>query len=175
MNIFLTSDDPRTCAQALDDKRLVKMVLETAQLLSTAVRGNGVNDPAIYSMTHVNHPCAVFARKTLGNFLWLVEHGAELAKEYEHRYLRKHDSEQVILNAFRYRDYIPGGSLAFDFNCSGYDTGDVYHDYRLCLARKWGSDRSPTWTARSVPSFYGIQVGNNHLLGDVGQRQSQES
>lgn len=153
MNIFLSSPDPRLCAQALDDKRLVKMVLETAQLLSTAIRGNGIRDDDLYNMTHVNHPCAVWTRKTRYNFMWLVEHGIELAAEYSHRYGPVHKSEQVILAAYRYRRVIPDGGLVFDFNCSGHDTGDVYRDYRLCLASKWSLDKSPTWTRRTIPSF----------------------
>lgn len=153
MNIFLSSPDPRSCAQALDDRRLVKMVLETAQLLSTAIRGQGVKDSCLYNMTHVNHPCAVWARKNVSNFNWLVEHGLELSREYSHRYGPIHDSEQAIVSAYHYRDYLPNGSLVFDFNCSGHDTGDVFRDYRLCLASKWSLDRSPTWTRRNVPAF----------------------
>jgi len=63
MNIFVVSPDTMECAKALDDLRLNKMIIETAQLLSTAMRVQGYTGNDIYKSTHVNHPCAVWARR----------------------------------------------------------------------------------------------------------------
>jgi len=58
MNIFVTSNCPKLSAQALDNKRVVKMVLETAQLLSTAIFINStITYDNLYKPTHVKHPC----------------------------------------------------------------------------------------------------------------------
>lgn len=151
MNIFMSSPCPRECAVALDDKRLVKMVLETAQLLATASKVWGF-DPQ-YKITHLNHPCSCFARKNRSNFNWLVEHGLELSREYSNRFGRgkTHASEEVILKCFKAAYLLPVGALELCFNCSGYDTGDLFEDYKQCLRDKWRLDRSPKWTGRKSP------------------------
>ena len=67
MNIFVISQNPDECAQALDDLRLNKMILETAQLLSTAIRFHGYTGNLAYKATHINHPCSIWARTSRGN------------------------------------------------------------------------------------------------------------
>ncbi len=70
-------------AQALDSKRVIKMVLETAQLLSTAIFINStiVYDD-IYKPTHLKHPYTIWAPSTLGNWEWLLQHFMALCDEY---------------------------------------------------------------------------------------------
>jgi len=66
MNIFVTDPSFYKSAIALDDRRLIKMILETAQLLSGAVRLKSVFVPSIlYKLTHENHPCAIWARENI--------------------------------------------------------------------------------------------------------------
>ena len=93
MNIFYIHTDPRMCAEWAVDSHCIKMILERAQLLSTAHRvldgiqyidktktGRNVKrwhlddhrEQELYSATHVNHPCAVWCRVTDGNYNWLV-------------------------------------------------------------------------------------------------------
>jgi hypothetical protein len=61
MNIFVTSTCPKISAQALDNKRVVKMVLETAQLLSTPIfiNNSDIKYDNIYKPTHVKHLCTI--------------------------------------------------------------------------------------------------------------------
>lgn len=167
MNIFITNPDPTLSAIALDNRRLVKMVLETAQLLSTTCHMLQLHDSGLYRKTHWNHPCAVFARKSLPNFKWLVEHGLALAQEFEHRFSKVHASEENILLCYRVvmdavadnRGLTAGwqetcNELIFSFNCSGFDTGDLFEDYRLCMRRKWDTDSMPPkWSCRGAPSW----------------------
>lgn len=89
MNIFVLSKSPTLAAQYHCDKHVVKMVLETAQLLST-VAGEG------YKPTHKNHPCTVWARESLANYHWLYALGQALGQEYTHRYGKVHKSSLVI-------------------------------------------------------------------------------
>lgn len=101
MNIFFTSYCPRECAQALDDARVVKMCLETAQLLSTAgYEYSGLFTMqewrVLYRATHRAHPCTKWAGADIQNYLWLAHHGEELCKEYTRRFLKVHDSAAVI-------------------------------------------------------------------------------
>ena len=66
MNIFVSSFDAREAAKALDDKRLIKMVLETAQILSTNINLAGLRQGP-YKTTHQNHPAVVWCRQSHAN------------------------------------------------------------------------------------------------------------
>ena len=153
MNIFLTSSDPVECAIALDTKRVVKMTLETAQLLSTACHLKWVDIG--YRMTHANHPCGLWCQRSSGNFSWLVDHGLALADEYTYRTGKTHQSRQVIEKAREHIHLFNDKPVEFNFNSSGFSTGDVFHDYRLCLVHKWKrlDVIAPAWGNRERPSF----------------------
>jgi len=111
MNIFYVSESPIDAAQALVDKHVVKMILESAQLLSTAHRfldGEEIEgqsktgrkarrwklfdarEDVLYQATHINHPSAVWCRQSIENYNWLVDHFYELSFEYTHRYGKIH-------------------------------------------------------------------------------------
>lgn len=118
MNIFVTSYDPEVAANYLCDKHIPKMIVETAQMLSTAhrvidgVQSQGLTktnrkvnrwtlpdpvlDTQLYLASYVNHPCSVWARSTHQNYLWLYRHGAAMCREYTRRYGKVHGSEPVI-------------------------------------------------------------------------------
>ena len=94
MNIFILDYDVKKCAKYHVDKHVVKMILETAQLLCG---GHWVvNSEAPYKLSHKNHPCSIWARESLTNYLYLCELGLELCYEYTYRYGKKHKSQQVI-------------------------------------------------------------------------------
>lgn len=94
MNIFVVDHNPTIAGTVLCDKHIVKMPLETAQLLCTAI--NHYGGSAAYKSTHINHPCSIWARETLGNWLWLFDHGIAICREYTRRYGKTHKSELVI-------------------------------------------------------------------------------
>ena len=102
MNIFVLDLDPKTCAQYHCDKHVVKMIVETAQLLSTAHHINGSqlasNDGSglLYKKTHENHPCAIWARQSKENYQWLCRLGINLCSEYCARYGKVHKTEALI-------------------------------------------------------------------------------
>ena len=94
MNIFILDLDVDKCAEYHCDKHIVKMIIETAQILSTALHSLGVPHNG-YKPTHSNHPCCVWARD-LNNWLYLRQLGFALGREYERRYGRVHKSIGVI-------------------------------------------------------------------------------
>jgi hypothetical protein len=101
MNIFFLDENPTLSAKYHVDKHVVKMILETAQLLCgvhhlTDQVNDQVNDQVPYKLSHKNHPCAIWARESLSNYLYLCELGLELGKEYTYRYGKKHKSIDVI-------------------------------------------------------------------------------
>lgn len=90
MNIFILDENPILSAQYQCDKHVVKMILESAQLLC------GVFDSAPYKRTHYNHPCAKWVRESLGNFTWLKNHAFALCQEYTYRYEKVHKSASIV-------------------------------------------------------------------------------
>ena len=100
MNIFVLSENPIKAARLQHDKHILKMVLETAQMLCSAFEN------APYKKTYINHPCTVWARTSRNNFDWLVLHGLALATEYTYRYNKTHASEKVISWCYKNADLI---------------------------------------------------------------------
>lgn len=82
MNIFVLDTNPLLAAQMMCDKHVVKMILESAQLLCSAFEPG----TAPYKRTHYNHPCAVWIRQSKANYQWLIDHVVALNDEYKHRY-----------------------------------------------------------------------------------------
>lgn len=93
MNIFILSEDPQEAAEMMCDKHVVKMILETAQLLCSPFPPG----EAPYKRSHYNHPSAVWARESVRNYEWLIVHGLALCDEYFFRYGKQHKSKEVIL------------------------------------------------------------------------------
>jgi Pyrimidine dimer DNA glycosylase len=89
MNIFVLDTNPVTAAQMQCDKHVIKMCLETAQILSTVCGGP-------YKPTHAKHPCTLWAAANRTNFNWLVRHGLALCAEYTARYGKRHKCQAVI-------------------------------------------------------------------------------
>ena len=91
MNIFALDPSPNKAAMYAMDKHVVKMILETAQILSTNMRLVGCTEfEGQYKSTHTNHPSTIWARSSRQNFLWLVEYLSSLGDEYTFRYEKKH-------------------------------------------------------------------------------------
>ena len=87
MNIFVLHFLPRIAAEMHCDKHVVKMILETAQLLYSAHHlAGGPLPEGAYKKTHVNHPCAIWVRDSAANYMWLCELGFWLCREYQYRY-----------------------------------------------------------------------------------------
>ena len=94
MNIFVVDKDPKVAATMLCDKHVVKMIVETAQMLCTVAHIRGHEAP--YRATHRNHPCTKWVDQSKGNWDWLIEHGLEMCAEYTRRYGRTHKTLAVI-------------------------------------------------------------------------------
>lgn len=144
MNIFVVDQNPAICAEYLDDKRLVKMVLETAQLLSSAIWLNGGIGP--YKLTHKGHPCTIWASRNKANYTWLFIYFKELCKEYTKRYNKVHSCEGLTSSFTTGVGYLPDGDRTPWPNCTTYDSNDIFNNYKSYLKDKWSADkRPPRW------------------------------
>ena len=94
MNIFILDENQTTCAKYHCDKHVVKMILETAQLLCGVHWING--NEAAYKLSHKNHPCSIWTRECIENYIWLCKLGLELCSEYTYRYNKIHKSQKII-------------------------------------------------------------------------------
>lgn len=151
MNIFYLHDNPKVCSQYHVDKHVVKMILETAQLLSTAHWLSGGEGP--YRATHKNHPSAIWARSNKSNYRWLCELGMELCKEYTYRYGKIHKTQQHLEWLTTNIPNIPNGkftqpTLAMP---DQYKSDNHIDSYRLYYIK----DKSHlhSWKNRKTPEF----------------------
>jgi hypothetical protein len=90
MNIFALDQDPQLSAEMHNDKHVVKMILEYAQILSTTHRLLDGDKDILYKATHKNHPSTVWARQSTANYKWLHKLWVCLSNEYTHRYDKTH-------------------------------------------------------------------------------------
>lgn len=92
MNIFYLHDSPFTSARAMTNKHVIKMILESAQLMCTAHHElDGDSAPQdLYKPTHKNHPSAIWTRASIDNYMWLYMHFIALSAEYKKRYNKTH-------------------------------------------------------------------------------------
>lgn len=103
MNIFFLSFDVHECSEWMVDKHVVKMILEYCQLLCTAHRvldGDLLDeelDSQLYKSTHINHPCAKWARESICNYMWLFNMFTATLEEYTYRYNRIHASSRLVV------------------------------------------------------------------------------
>lgn len=105
MNLFLLHVCLKKCAQQHADKHVVKMILELAQLLSTAywiLNPEQASRLCVLKKTHVNHPVAVWTREHANNYDLVASLACELLKEYTYRYGKHHKLEPLIHKMQKY-------------------------------------------------------------------------
>lgn len=132
MNIFVLDLDYEKAAAYHCNKHVVKMVTETAQILSTALNLNGIALPGAYKPTHTKHPCVQWAAHCMESFLWTAQLGVSLCKEYTKRYGKVHASQEVIAACRPYYLCLPNWPPKMRPQCMPeiYRGNDVVYAYR---------------------------------------------
>lgn len=97
MNIFVLDRDIRRCARYHCDAHVSKMILESVQILCTALNKKGFETP--YRSTHMKHPCVLWVEQSYENFLWLAGLARSLNDEYRYRYGRASDHASITVLA----------------------------------------------------------------------------
>ena len=98
MNIFHLHKDAEVCARYHCDKHVVKMILETGQMLSTAYQRHCGEHLRLYKPAYAKHPMTIWVGDSLGNYLWSLDLLGHLLNQYRHRYNNKIHSTGRILN-----------------------------------------------------------------------------
>ena len=178
MNIFVLDNDAATSARMMCDKHVVKMILESCQLLSTAhhvldgdvllvdtgkrkYKTSVCTKKNICKATMINHPCTIWARESRDNYLWLWRHAYALCKEYTRRYNKVHAMESMLM--FELYDpptSIPRGKLtpfaqAMPDQYKHSDATVAYKQYYLAEKikfAKWNYSETPEWFLKKDPN-----------------------
>ena len=157
MNIFVLDENPQVAAKMHNDKHVVKMILESAQLLCGV---HHMTDPLTteqvpYKLSHKNHPCSIWARQCVENYIWLCDLGLALCEEYTYRYGKRHKSQDIIEwclinkpNLKENSDITPF-ALAMPDECKTKTAVESYRLYYLTHKR----DMS-TWKNRNKPEWF---------------------
>lgn len=185
MNIFVINPSPYHAAIEQCDKHVVKMPLESAQMLCTAHRmldGKRAkklsksgkrevttwvhNDPELddilYKSCHMSHPCTQWVLESKANYYWLCNHFFSLCDEYKHRYGKTHLSytklKNILVNAPK---NIPDGELtpfklAMKSNPECMFPDDPVKSYRLYYKTKRDKFKM-IWSKRPVPKWFDNQ------------------
>jgi hypothetical protein len=153
MNIFFLDFDTKKCAEYHCDKHVVKMILETAQLLCGVHHMSGSDAP--YKLSHKNHPCAIWSRTSLSNYLYLCDLGLELCKEYTYRYGKRHKSQDIIEWCLDNKPNIhdidfttPPLAMGDEYKV-GNDVIESYRNYYREAKKSFA-----IWKNRSTPSWF---------------------
>lgn len=180
MNIFYLDNNPRTCSEMHLDKHVVKMILEYAQLLSTAHRlldgkeymsktdgGRNIRrwklednnlEKLLFKASHINHPSAIWCRANAHNYMWLAELLECTCIEYTHRYGKVHSVErsglmQALKNNFPKN--ISEGNFTEPTPAMPDDCkvpGDSIASYKKYYIEK--KSHFARWTKRPKPIWY---------------------
>ncbi len=152
MNIFFLAADPYVAASMQCDKHIVKMIVETAQILATVHARYGATETP-YRPTHAKHPSTLWAGDSVSNYRWLVSHGMGLCIEYTRRYGKRHKTQDIIEQLKEPPlDMIDVGFTSMP-QCmpDEYKTDDVVTAYRNYYKgakahfAKWKYTTPPTW------------------------------
>ena len=170
MNIFFLSLLPREAAQYHCDKHVVKMILETAQLLYSAhwiLETPNMPENA-YKLSHKNHPSAIWTRESLHNYLWLCSLGWWLCKEYQFRYgeTKIHKTEQHILWLLKNHPNLPFLAMtpvrqAMPDEYKHKDPIEAYRTYYI--EAKLKKRNIVKYTKREIPDFIVPYMNNGSV------------
>ena len=188
MNVFYLHDDPKTCAEMHFDKHVVKMIIEYAQLMSTAhrvldgeeyfdktVNGRKIKrwrmkdqewETGLMLACHVNHPSGVWTRWSRQNYFWLNTMWQYLLKEYTHRYGKHHACEKYGRLLYLFPKNLPDRTFedpppAMPDYCKVKGNSIAsYHKYYINEKVRFAK-----WTNREIPLWYqnGINTNNANL------------
>ena len=176
MNIFYLDTDPVKSAELHCDKHVVKMIIEYAQLMSTAHRvldgdlyedrtannrrikrwrlNNSNMENVLYKASHINHPSNIWIRSSDSHYQFVYDMFVALCNEYTHRYGKTHLTEEKLKDILQ---HLPNNIASEDFvdppqampdDVKTHDAIDAYQNYYRVYKKAFAK-----WTARETPGF----------------------
>jgi|TARA_R110000744_G_scaffold207226_3_gene325846 hypothetical protein len=166
MNIFYLDRDPKIAAQMHCDRHVVKMILESAQMLSTAHRvidgDDYANERGLYKMAHKNHPSTIWVRSSDEHYNWMYSLMLSQMEEYTYRYDKHHATERLIeplrlLPTSIENNGFVDPPMCMPEYCKKDDVVSSYQNYYI----EEKSDFA-TWKRRAMPEWFNAE---RELLG----------
>lgn len=153
MNIFVLDADTEKCAQYHADQHVVKMTLESTQILCTVLSLLGFAAP--YRPTHVRHPCVRWAGESLSNWRWLLNLTFHLNAEYRYRFERQRDHRSAVVARALPLPPISDIGLT-EFAQAMPEVYRVPGDPVLAYRKFYIAEKSrfATWTKRAPPPWF---------------------
>jgi hypothetical protein len=151
MNIFVLSTDPTQCARDTCDKHVGKMLVESCQLLSIAMKELTGDAPYAFPPNHLKHPCGIWVRESLGNYQWLWRLADALGREFERRYGKVHRSHKILRERIPYELPFRRLEMTPFANATRYkDEPDIVAAYRRYYVNdkpfaSWKDGGHPAW------------------------------
>lgn len=162
MNIFILDTDPTQAAKYLCDKHVVKMAVESAQMMASALRRHGATDIDMpltvagkpYRGGYPNHPCTRWAGETCANFEWLGINGLAICDEFNRRYKKHHACKHAMVHMMKFVNYLPDApqtrfALAMPDEFKHKNAVKAYRKYYVgdkAAIAKWNRGRpAPRW------------------------------
>lgn len=180
MNRFILDYSPNEIAKQLCDQHIVKMPLEEAQMLCTAVRVHApdyAERHGLYKTAYKNHPCTIWCRESRPNFEYAVQLFKSMLEEYTNRYNKHHASGRHLNALTDAIDLMPEGDFTKHPQCfSGHDDCKTNEDWPIKAYRKFyavdklkfarynkGRDM-PRWLSMLQQQMIGTQWLEKHNL-----------
>ena len=176
MNLFYLHKEPEVSATLHCDKHVVKMIIEYAQMLSTAHRmvdgeqyyglskngrriarwrhPNSNLENVLYKASHINHPSAVWVRENAIQYQYMYDLFVALCDEYTYRYGKVHMTDSKLRDVLNnIPDNMPLGDWreppqAMPDDVKSESSLDAYHKYYREYKKSFAK-----WTNREVPQF----------------------
>lgn len=156
MQLFIVSANPLECAEFLDDKRVIKIILESAQMISTAI-GKG------YKPCFLNHPCNVWIREDPVHLSWVYRYFLSLVYVYKKRYNKVHKAFRELNTIFKENIKVYDEEPKRFANVTQHkDVDDVFLAYHMELRDKWLKDKRPPM--RNKKPFVFSDVENKYVV-----------
>lgn len=184
MNIFVLDESPIVSAQEQCDKHVVKMIVESAQMLSTAHRmldgeqerrrsksGKTMSkywklpderEGLLYKAVHMGHPCTVWSMESRANYVWHYIHFVALCDEYQYRYGKKHLTDRTLSEALKQIPKNLHGDKRTPFKLAMGSNPECMSDDPIESYRRFYETKQErfkmVWSKRPVPSWFNLKT-----------------
>ena len=154
MNIFYLHRDPVVAAKVQYNKHVVKMILESAQMLCTAHHHFNEDTNVPYKKAHYNHPSTKWVRESIDNYFWLYDHMIALGNEYKKRYNKTH------LSITKCEDALKIEPLGIDYN--------GFTQPPQCMPDEFKNECS-------IKAYWNYYIGEKHNVANKDERIYKEA
>jgi hypothetical protein len=191
MNLFVLAKDPIEAAKLQCNAHIVKMTVESAQMLSTAhrmldgyvekntsksgkrqvdhwIHPDPFLDKVLYKAVHFKHPCTVWTMKSNNNYTWHYVHFVALCEEFTYRYGKPHSTEVKLKEVLKQLPknipvgYFTPQPLAMGSNPECMNPNDIVGSYRAFYQTKQERFKM-SWKKRPVPEWFQYKENTNGL------------